>query len=260
MAEVHPGSFVGDSIEEFKKLPTGGKIVAGVALLGVIGLALYERSKSGATTAPGVASPSTDTQAAQQSGAMIGNVPVIPPGYSSIYNPTTGTLEGYQPTPPPTTTTTSGTTSGTTKTTTTTSGLPSGYPRPLIPYSQTWSGKHYFPVSPGGVFSYQGAKYFITGNTNGYITGVPGATTAQQAAGKGQVLLYAPSAAYNAPTGGGPDSGPSIVQHAGTNGATQAPSPRIASGNTIQTGIRTQGEWNGEAHRNRTVKGMLLGG
>lgn len=74
-----------------------------------------------------------------------------------------------------------------------------GWTAPLIPYSQTWSGKHYFPVAPNHQFTWNGVKYWITGNTGGVITGVPGATSAQQASGKGTVVLYAPASAYVKP-------------------------------------------------------------
>ena len=74
-----------------------------------------------------------------------------------------------------------------------------GWTPPLIPYSQTWSGKHYFPVSPGHRFDWQGVSYWIVSNTGGYIKGVPGATSAGQAAGKSTVTLYAPSSAYQKP-------------------------------------------------------------
>lgn len=82
----------------------------------------------------------------------------------------------------------------------TTGKLPtSNWSPPLIPYSQTWSGKHYFPVSPGHRFDWQGVSYWIVSDTGGYIKGVPGATSASQAAGKSTVTLYAPSSAYQKP-------------------------------------------------------------
>lgn len=82
----------------------------------------------------------------------------------------------------------------------TTGTLPtSNWSPPLIPYSQTWSGKHYFPVSPGHRFDWQGVSYWIVSDTGGYIKGVPGATSASQAAGKSTVTLYGPSGAYQKP-------------------------------------------------------------
>ncbi len=75
----------------------------------------------------------------------------------------------------------------------------SAWVAPLIPYSQTWSGKHYFPVAPGHRFDWQGVSYWITSNTNGVIQGVPGATSAGTAAGKNPVVLYGPSSTYKPP-------------------------------------------------------------
>jgi len=114
-----------------------------------------------------------------------GTVPVLPNGYSPIYD-SNGNLTGYQAPPPP----------------------PLASPpnsngslhtaNPLIPYSITWGGKHYFPVAPGGVFNWSGVKYFIVSNTGGVIKGVPGATTLQQAqSSKNQIVLYAPADYYH---------------------------------------------------------------
>lgn len=44
--EVHPGSWLGDGVEEFKKLPTGGKVAVVGVIGGVVGLALYSRYKA----------------------------------------------------------------------------------------------------------------------------------------------------------------------------------------------------------------------
>lgn len=245
--EVHPGSFVGDSIEEFKKLPTGGKIVAGVALLGVIGIAIYERSKAGATTAPTSGSTSgvnaTGATSGQQ-GAMIGNVPVVPPNYTSLYNPTTGSLEGYQP-------------------------IAQG---PVPPPSQNLSQGSVF-LGPTGV-----RHYVATGNQSlsqiaqaqglsswNSIYAIPQNQRAFGALNSKQAASYVPPAGsyvvlpqVNTARGGGPDSTPSIVQHAGSNGATQVPSSRMAGSTTNQTGVNVQGgQYNGDSHRNRTVREML---
>lgn len=43
---IHPGSFVGDTVEEFKKLPTWGKIAIAIGLVAVVGIAIYLRSRS----------------------------------------------------------------------------------------------------------------------------------------------------------------------------------------------------------------------
>lgn len=114
-----------------------------------------------------------------------GTVPVLPNGYTQILD-SNGNLTGYQAPPPPPSVTPP-TSNGGTHT-----------PNPLIPYSMTWSGNHYFPVSPGHIFNWSGVNYFIVSNTGGVITGVPGATNLAQAqASKNQVVLYAPASYYH---------------------------------------------------------------
>lgn len=133
---VHPGSFVGDSVEEFRKLPTWGKVVVGLLFIGVayLGYRSYAASKSNI----GQASPGVDTTGGaalgQGGGAGIqtvpggntGTVPIFNTPEQPIYNPTTGELEGFQPVATTTSTGTTGTTgtttTGTTGTTTTTTG------------------------------------------------------------------------------------------------------------------------------------------
>lgn len=102
-------SWVGDSIEEFKKAPTGGKValVAIFVLVGGIGFYEYNKSKSSSSGVSGNASPSTDTTGGGASqypivpGSGQGNVPVLPGGLSAIFDPL-GNLIGWQPTPTPT--------------------------------------------------------------------------------------------------------------------------------------------------------------
>ena len=105
---VHPGSFVGDSVEEFKKLPTWGKVVVGLLFVGVayLGYRSYAASKSNI----GQASPSVDTTGAGGAalggggagiqtvpGGNTGTVPIFNTPEQPIYNPTSGALEGFQP-------------------------------------------------------------------------------------------------------------------------------------------------------------------
>ena len=106
--EVHPGSFVGDSVEEFKKLPTWGKVVVGLLFVGVayLGYRSYAASKSNI----GTASPSVDTTGGAAlgqggggagiqtvPGGNTGTVPIFSTPEQPIYNPTSGALEGFQP-------------------------------------------------------------------------------------------------------------------------------------------------------------------
>jgi hypothetical protein len=91
---VHPGSWVGDTVEEVKKLPTWGKFaLAGVVIL-VIGIAIYERNKAkqGSSVVPGTTGSSSLFGGSQLPGAdnSVGSTG------------STGSTDG----PPPTTTTT----------------------------------------------------------------------------------------------------------------------------------------------------------
>lgn len=117
-------------------------------------------------------------------GGASGNVPILPPGYTPIYD-SNGNLVAFEPpgSPPIGTVPTSGS-----------PGSPSGA-TPLIPYD--FFHPHYFPVHPGGVFNYQGVSYYIVSDLGGVIKGVPGAKSSTQAAGKSQVTLYAPSTFYH---------------------------------------------------------------
>ena len=116
---IHPGSVVGDSIEEFKRLPTWGKVVAGILFLVVayIGYSQYKSGQSASSTGTSAADDTTGTSGSQNAGIQTvpggntGQVPIFSSPEQPIYNPTSGTLEGFQPVPPtqPTSPTTTGT-------------------------------------------------------------------------------------------------------------------------------------------------------
>lgn len=101
-----------DSIEEFKKLPTVGKVGIGAAILLVVGVALYERNKAASvSTSPlsGMSSSSMDTTgtAGTQSpfsSIMSGSnsVPLLPSGTNPVYDGQ-GNLVAFQPAPTPAT-------------------------------------------------------------------------------------------------------------------------------------------------------------
>ena len=101
--EVHPGSFVGDSVEEFKKLPTWGKVAVAAGFVLVAYLAIRARQQAALT-------PSTSTGASagvQSPFPMVGNVPLVPSDVHPVYDPN-GNLVDFQQNapaaPPPTVT------------------------------------------------------------------------------------------------------------------------------------------------------------
>lgn len=92
----HPGSWIGDSVEEFKKLPPAGKVAVGAGVIGVIAFAWYEHNKAANSAATLPATGVTATGAGIPSGATdptvggtttgggtatggTGNTPVDPP-------------------------------------------------------------------------------------------------------------------------------------------------------------------------------------
>lgn len=115
--DVRPGSWVGDTVEEFKKLPTWGKIAIGVVVLGVAGLAYYQwkqsQTASTASTASnsglGIPGGATDTSGSGSSGGSgsTTTTPTTPttPTTSTGGSPVTGTPVGVKPIAPPTKTT-----------------------------------------------------------------------------------------------------------------------------------------------------------
>ncbi len=116
--EVHPGSWLGDAAEEWKKLPTWGKWTVGIIFLAVIGFAIYElylnnqASQGAATTqaaGPGTsgagagagAGAGTDgaSQSAypQTSSGGTGTVPILPQGIQPVFD-ANGNLIAFGPT------------------------------------------------------------------------------------------------------------------------------------------------------------------
>lgn len=111
MAEIaHPGSWLGDAVEEFKKLPPAGKIAVGVVILGVAGLAFYEWRQSaqgnnasvGGSLVPGGSSEEGAASSPRSIFPNVAsgneNVPLLPSGVNPIYGPGGG-LVGFQSPP-----------------------------------------------------------------------------------------------------------------------------------------------------------------
>src|SRR5260221_14506562 len=94
---VHPGSFVGDSVEEWKKLPTWGKIAVGVVLAVVAYLAIRARSQS----AQSKVSPSdTGTTTGSQSPfPSINGLPLLPSNVNPVLD-ANGNPIAFQQAPP----------------------------------------------------------------------------------------------------------------------------------------------------------------
>lgn len=113
---VHPGSWVGDSVEEFKKLPTWGKIGVGLLFVGVayLGYRAYSNRGSSGTALnmqgslqptnnpPGGSSPFPQVQSGDSS------VPLLPSNVNPLFN-SSGGLVGYQSGYTPSATSTSST-------------------------------------------------------------------------------------------------------------------------------------------------------
>lgn len=107
--EVRPGSWVGDTVEEFKQLPIWGKIaVGGVAVL-VAGIGIYEyrkKQQTGTSPAPGSGSASMlsggslpPTSDPQNVIGTAGNPVMGPPGPQGVPGPQ-GPAGAPAPTPP----------------------------------------------------------------------------------------------------------------------------------------------------------------
>jgi hypothetical protein len=195
---VHPGSFVGDSVEEFKKLPTWGKLLAlgAVGLAAYLGYRSYQNSK-GAQAAVSSASPAST--AGQSPFSSVNGLPVLPSSVNPVYDPN-GNLVGYQnaPTPAPTPTTPAPTPAPVPSVAPTPSNpTPGTSPGsgPLIPFGQ-YQGPSYSNLKPGTHYTYNGTDYLLSAGAQGRLWG-------QNPQGK-QVLLYAPQSQYPGGKGGGP--------------------------------------------------------
>ena len=128
MADIHPGSFVGDSVEEFKKLPTWGKIALGLVVVAVGGIAIYEHNLAasssttpastgaiGSTSGGGslfgsssLPSTPTDTTGVQSPFSLVpnssgnGSSPLIPFGDTPLFDALGNLIGWQQPNPNPT--------------------------------------------------------------------------------------------------------------------------------------------------------------
>ncbi len=103
MAEMHPASWLGDGVEEFKKLPTWGKFaIGGIAILVVyLGIRAYQSRGNASTSsiASGSLQPTSNPAGSQQPFPSIasGNtsVPLLPSSVNPVYDQQGG-LVGYQ--------------------------------------------------------------------------------------------------------------------------------------------------------------------
>lgn len=93
MAELKPGSFIGDSVEEFKKLPTWGKVAAVGVLVVVAFLAwrAHAASSSAQTAAASTAGSPLGSAGAAATGTqspfpMVGNLPVLPGNVNPVFD------------------------------------------------------------------------------------------------------------------------------------------------------------------------------
>jgi hypothetical protein len=222
---IHPGSWLGDAAEEFKKLPTWGKFaIAGVGVLVVV-LAIRARQSAASSgtlpatsSAPGSSSPFP----------MVGNVPLLPSGTNPVYDPS-GNLVGFQSgSQAPGGTTVPPIIGGQNQPPSNPplqggnppiqGQLPSG---PLIPFGQ-YKGPSYSNLQPNTFYNYQGTNYRLVAGAQGRLWGVnPGGQ---------QVLLYEPQSSYG--TGAGPDTqsfmANPVLYH-------QAGQPHISSAHVRQT-------------------------
>lgn len=182
----HPGSFVGDTVEEFRKLPPWGK----AALAAGIGLLVYLFWRSRQNSAQQAASQAVPAATGSQSPyPNVNGVPLLPSNVNPVYDPN-GQLVSFQTAATPT----SGTTppvqspTSTAKPPVVNNPKPAGAPNPLIPYGQ-YRGPSYSNLKPNTYYTYNGTRYLLNTGPNGRLYGTP--------SGGQQVLLYAPQSAYH---------------------------------------------------------------
>jgi hypothetical protein len=195
---VHPGSFVGDSVEEFKKLPMWGKVAAlgAVVLVAYLGYRNYQ-SKQGAQAAVSSASPAASTSPFPS----VNGLPILPSTTNPVYDPN-GNLVGYQnaPTPSPVPTTPAPTPAPVPPVSPPSNPPPGTSPGPLIPFGQLpASGAYSNAAEVKQNFTYNGVTYKKIPGPGGKLYG-------QNVNGGPQVLLYGPQHLYPGGRGGGPMS------------------------------------------------------
>lgn len=185
------GSFVGDSIDEFKKLPMWGKIAA-VGVLVIVAYLAYRARASAGTSAQSAAAGTagTPSSGSQSPFPMVGSVPLLPSNVNPLYD-TSGGLVGYQNNP----------TSGASGLSGPQAGTP-GKDYGLIPFGQ-YQGPSYSNLKPNTSYTYNGTKYLLSTGPQGKLYG---------SANGSQVLLYQPASFYpggsNYKASGGTGSGP----------------------------------------------------
>ncbi len=168
----------------------------GLVIVAGAGVGYYFVKKNNATStnaSTAVATPVTDTGPGVNNapvdtsnpvltvpGGTSGTVPILPPGYTPIYD-SQGNLIGWEP-------------PGTSPPTQTPPPAPTNGQNPLIPYGQLPAGNW---VS-GSHLNWQGQTYTVEAGAGGRLWGVPGNLTLDQARLiKNGVLLYAPPSYYH---------------------------------------------------------------
>lgn len=111
MAEMHPGSWFGDAVEEFKKLPPWGRYAVVAVFIGVGAFGFYEWRKQHASTQsansavggsllPGGSSSDNATPGSTSVFPNVSSagtsVPLLPSGVQPLYGPN-GNLVGFSP-------------------------------------------------------------------------------------------------------------------------------------------------------------------
>ncbi len=110
MSDLHPASWLGDGVEEFKRLPTWGKYaIGGIALLVVyFGIRAYQNKGSTSTniSTNGSLQPTSNTGGSQSPFPMVStsggsSVPLLPSNTNPLYDPSGGLIGYQQATTPP---------------------------------------------------------------------------------------------------------------------------------------------------------------
>jgi nucleoid-associated protein YgaU len=167
--EIHPASWLGDAVEEFKRMPTWGKVGVGVVVIGVAGFAYIQyrnAQNANANTSMAASSGTAGTGSGTDLSTLLGSMsnPSLPPTTSTTPSvPTTGATT-------PTTTPSAPTTGATTPTTgpfmtgqpiigptKVTTPAPTPIKAPTAPKLQTYT------VQPGDTLSGIASKLKIAG-------------------------------------------------------------------------------------------------